>query len=131
MRRTIYALSAGLLVFCAVFAAAASLGGISSNDLGADSSAVATCDSDGVTTAYTTAYDSTDGRYEVTGVTVSGIDNACDGKAIAVTLTNSAGASAGTGSTTVPVDTGATSATVTLSSAASAEDAANVHVLIS
>lgn len=110
---------------------AASLGGITSDNLGADSAAVATCDSNGVSTSYTTAYDATDGRYEVTAVTVGGVDNACDGKAIAVTLTTAAGASVGSGSTTVPVDAGATSVTVTLSSAASAEDAANAHVLIS
>jgi anti-sigma-K factor RskA len=131
MRRTIYALSAAVVVSGAVFAMAASLGGITSDNLGADSAAVATCDNTGVSTSYTTAYDATDGRYEVTAVTVSGIDNACDGKAIAVTLTNGAGASVGSGSTTVPTDVGATAVTVTLSSAASAEDAANAHVLIS
>jgi hypothetical protein len=131
MRRTIYALSAAVVVSGAVFAMAASLGGITSNSLGADSAAVATCDSDGVSTSYTTAYDATDGRYEVTAVTVSGIDNVCDGKPIAVTLTNGAGASVGSGSTTVPVDVGATAVTVTLSAAAAASGSANVHVLIS
>jgi hypothetical protein len=131
MRRTIYALSAAVVVSGTVFAMAASLGGITSNNLGADSAAVATCDSTGVSTSYTTAYDATDGRYEVTAVTVSGIDNACDGKAISVTLTNSAGTSVGSGSTTVPADVGATAVTVTLSAAAAADGSANVHVLIS
>ena len=130
MRRKIYAISVAVAVFGTAFAMAASLGGITSDNLGADSAAVATCDSNGVSTAYTTAYDATDGRYEVTAVTVSGIDNACDGKSIAVTLTTSAGASVGSGSATVPTDAGATSVTVTLTSAASAEDSANVHVLI-
>ena len=131
MRRSLYGLLAALLVSVTVFAMAASLGGITSDSLGADSAAVATCDSDGVATSYTTAYDAGDGRYEVTAVVVTGIDNACDGKSIAVTLTTTAGASVGSGSTTVPTDAGATSATVTLTAAAPAATAANVHVLIS
>jgi anti-sigma-K factor RskA len=129
--RKLFAVIAALLVSGAVVAMAASLGGITSDNLGADSAAVATCDSDGVSTSYTTAYDATDGRYEVSAVVVSGVANACDGKAIAVTLANGAGTSVGSGSTTVPVDGAATVVTVTLSAAASAEDAANVHVLIS
>jgi hypothetical protein len=131
MRRTIYALSAAVVVSGTVFAMAASLGGITSDNLGADSSAVATCDSDGVTTSYTTAYDATDGRYEVTEVTVGGVNNACDGKTIAVTLTNAAGTSVGSASLTIPTDAGATSVTVNVAPDPSAEDAANAHVLIS
>ena len=55
MKRTLIALGAGLTVFAGVFAMAASLGGITSSRVGADNTAVASCDTDGVTTAYATA----------------------------------------------------------------------------
>src|SRR5215218_4957152 len=109
---------------------AASLGGISGGSLGADSTVVASCDADGVTTSYTTSYDDTAGEYVVTSVTVGGVANACDGKSISVTLSRSDGTAAGSGSTAIPVDGASTSVTVTLSPAASAENASNVHVLI-
>ena len=131
MRRNLFALAAAVVVFCSVLAMAASLGGITSDGLGADGTAVASCDADGVTTSYTTSYNATAGEYVVTAVTVGGVANACDGKSIQVTLANSSGTSVGSGSTTIPNDGAATSVTVTLSSAASAQNAANVDVLIS
>ena len=69
-----------LSVFSAVYGMAAGLGGITSSSLGADDVAVASCDSDGVSSGYTTAWDATDERYEVTAVTVSGVSNTCDGQ---------------------------------------------------
>ena len=50
---------ASLAVFAYVHCAAASLGGISGASIGADSTVVASCDTDGVTTSYTTSYDGT------------------------------------------------------------------------
>jgi hypothetical protein len=130
MRRKLFAIIASLGVFGAALAMAASLGGISGGSLGADSTVVASCDADGVTTSYTTSYDDTAGEYVVTSVTVGGVANACDGKSISVTLSRSNGTAAGSGTTAIPVDGASTSVTVTLSSAASAENASNVHVLI-
>ena len=131
-RRTIAGVVAGVTVFGAVFASAASLGGITSGQVGADDAAVTSCDTDGVTTSYATSWDAGDDRYEVTSVTVSGIANACDGRTLSVSLLDavSNGNQIGSGSVTVPSDALATQATVTLSPAASAELTAAVHASI-
>jgi hypothetical protein len=128
-RRHIAALLGALTVFGAVFAMAASLGGITSGNVGADNAAVTSCDSDGVATSYATSWDTGDDRYEVTSVTVSNITSpACNGKTVSVSLLDTAGNQIGTGTATIAAL--ATSATVTLSTAASAKDTVNVHVAI-
>lgn len=128
-KRTGIAVLAALLVFGGVLAMAASLGGITSSAVGADNAVVAACDSDGVSTSYTTAWDATDERYEVSSVTVSGVSDTCDGQTLSVSLTNSAGAQIGSGSVAIPTSA-ATSFGVSLSTAASAEDSTGIHVLI-
>jgi hypothetical protein len=129
-RRTIAGVLAGLTVFGVVFAMAASLGGITSGRVGADDAAVASCDTDGVTTSYASSWDATDRRYEVTSVTVSGIANLCDGQTLSVSLTDSTNAQLGSGSVAIPSDVLATQVTVSLSTAASAELTTGVHVAI-
>ena len=129
-KRVFIAILAGLLVFAGVFAMAASLGGITSNDVGADNTVVASCDTNGVTTSYATGWDATDKRYEITSVTVGGVNDACDGDNLSVSLTNAAGDQIGTG--TVAMGTGApTSFAVAMSTAPSAQLTVGVHVLIS
>ncbi|MGH3065323.1 MAG: hypothetical protein ACRDOF_03390 [Gaiellaceae bacterium] len=129
-KRVFIAILAGLLVFAGVFAMAASLGGITSNDVGADNTAVASCDTDGVTSSYATGWDATDKRYEVTTVTIGGVNDACDGDNLSVSLTDSTGAQIGSGTLAIPTSA-ATSHTVTLATAASAQATVGVHVLIS
>ncbi len=129
-RRTIAGVLGAVMVFGAVFASAASLGGITSGNVGADNAAVASCDTDGVTTNYASSWDATDKRYEVTSVTVGGINNNCDARTLSVSLTDSTGAQIGSGSVTVPTNALATDATVTLSTAASAQATQGVHVAI-
>jgi hypothetical protein len=124
-RRKIAGAIAGLTVFGAVFASAASLGGITSGQVGADDAAVTSCDTDGVTTAYTTSWDATDDRYEVTTVTVSGIAVACATKTLSVSLTDGTN-QIGSGTGTVV----GTSLAVTMSPSASAEATTGVHVAI-
>jgi hypothetical protein len=124
-RRTIAGIVAGLTVFGAVFASAASLGGITSGQVGADDAAVLSCDTDGVTTAYTTSWDGTDDRYEISTVTVSGIAAGCLTKTLSVSLTDGTD-QIGSGSGTVV----GTSLAVTMSPAASAEATTGVHVAI-
>src|SRR5918999_1366163 len=114
-RRTIAGALAGLTVFGAVFAMAANLGGITGGQVGADSTTVTSCDTDGVTTSYASSWDTTDERYEVTSVTVSGIANTCDTRTLSVSLTDSTGAQIGSGSAAIPNDAGATSVAVSLS----------------
>ena len=129
-RRTIAAVVAGFTVFGAVFASAASLGGITSGNVSADNTSVTSCDTDGVTTAYTTSWDGTDDRYEVTSVTVSGIANTCDGRTLSLSLTDASNNQIGTGSIAIPSDVLATSVSVSLSTAASAKDTVGVHASI-
>ncbi len=129
-KRTLLAILAGLLVFAGVFAMAASLGGITSGNVGADNTAVASCDTDGVTSSYATAWDATDKRYEVTSTTVGGVNDACDGQTLSVSLTDSSGTQIGSGSLVIPTS-GATSFAVTMSPAPSAKLTEGVHVLIS
>lgn len=129
MRRTILKALAALTVFGAVSAMAASLGGISSANLGADDAAVASCDTDGVTTTYASGWDTTDERYEVSSVTVGGVADACDGATVKVTLVAKTGASLGEGMLSIPASV-ATSHPVTLSTAAESESVAGVHITI-
>lgn len=127
LRRVVVPGAIALLVGTAVVAAsAATLGGLTGDDLGADDAAVASCDTDGLTVDYTTSYDATDQRYEVTAVVLSGIATACAAQTASVTLADSTGAAVGSGSATI----GGTSATVTLSTAASAEAVEHASVLI-
>jgi hypothetical protein len=128
-KRTGIAVLAALLVFGGVLAMAASLGGITSTKVGSDNTALASCDADGVSTSYSTAWDGTDDRYEISTVTVSGVDDACDTQTLSVSLTDSSGNQIGSGSLTIPSSV-ATSFGVSLSSAASAKDSTGVHVLI-
>lgn len=128
-KRTGIAVLAALLVFGGVLAMAASLGGITSTKVGADNTALASCDTDGVSTNYSTAWDGTDDRYEISTVTVSGVADACDTQTLSVSLTDTTGDQIASGSLTIPSSV-ATSFGVSLSSAASAKDATGVHVLI-
>jgi hypothetical protein len=129
MRRSILKLLAVVSVFGGVFAMAASLGGISSASLGADDAAVASCDTDGVTTSYTSGWSASDERYDVSAVTVGGVDDGCDGRTVKVTLIDSSGASLAEGTLSMPTSA-ATSHTVTLSSTPSAKSVTGVHVTI-
>lgn len=98
-------------------AAAASLGGLTSGDLGADNIGVTSCDTDGVSVGYTTAFDSSSGRSVVSGVIVSGLATACSGATLQVTLADAVGGSLSTGSALI----GGTSEAVTLVTAPDAE----------
>lgn len=119
----------GIGAFGLAAASAASLGGLTTGSLGADNAAVQSCDSNGVTLAYgTPAYDAASGVYKVSAATVGGIDAACIGKTVYVTLADSTGASLGGGSGTLA---SGTSITVTLSTSASAKDVVNAAVAIS
>ena len=128
-KRTILALIVSLAVFGSLYALAATLGGITSDSVGADSAVVASCDTNGVTTAYVTGWDATDERYEITSVTVGGVADTCDGRTLSVNLTDPTGAQIGSGTLSIPSSV-ATSFAVTMSTAASAELTEGVNILI-
>src|SRR6478735_10873947 len=89
MKPRVMALAAGLATFSVIGAFAATLGGVTSDELGADASVVASCDIDGVGVDYTVVYDTTDDRYEVASVDITGIDTDCATQTISVTLADS------------------------------------------
>jgi hypothetical protein len=93
----------------AVFAAAAGLT-LASARLGAGGTAVSTCDSDGFTFQNTL-----DLSGAVTSVTVSGINAACAGGSLNLTLANFSGASIGSGSASLPASGFTGSVTVSIS----------------
>lgn len=130
-KRLIAGVIAGLFVFGAVFGMAASLN-LTPDGLGADDEVIAACDSNGVTTSYTTAFQN--GQYEVTGVTVNGIDDDCGALTVKVQLSGASGAISGaSGSGTVSTSAGVVDArqvSITLGTAASAEAATGIQVVI-
>ncbi|MEA1902510.1 MAG: hypothetical protein U9N56_03180 [Actinomycetota bacterium] len=118
MRKKLTAVILAVLVFSLIAASAASLGGINTADLGADSTIVASCDTaDGVDVDYTFSYDTTldPGYFAVSAVVVSSVDATCDGYNIYVEI-GSAAANLDSGSTTV-LTGGTTSVPMTLGTA--------------
>ena len=89
-KQLVLALAAGTTAFAAVVGSAATLGGITSDNLGADTKVVASCDTDGIGVEYSTKYVELTGVYEVSKVTLTGVDDACDGQGVAVTLAETA-----------------------------------------
>lgn len=131
IKRFFLSLAAGLVVFGGVYAMASSMGVSSTGQVGAGSSSVAACDSDGVATSYATGWDSAaDKRFEIESVTVSGISDGCDGLPIAVTLTDGSDVQLGSGSGTVPSAASTYVYTVNLTSPGSASTTAKIHVVI-
>ena len=127
MRKRLIAIIFGLLVFSAISASAASLGGISTSDLGAEAAVISSCDTDGVTVDYTTTYvPGAPGNFEVASVVVTAIDPACDGFNIDVAVGDGS-SELGNGSDVVA--TGA--ATVAISAGADAGAITEVGVVIS
>lgn len=108
-------------------ASASALGGISGG-VGAGDAPITGCDADGFSVAYATQ------GGNVESVTVSGIaDPGCEGGALSVTVTNSAGdsiASGGPGAIGVDGDTANNSATVAVSPNPPAEQVSGHHVSV-
>lgn len=126
-RRTLMSAAVALVAATGITAAsAATLGGITTDDLGAEDSIVVGCDDDGVEVSYATTYTAAEKRYEVTGVTVSDIASACVGQTLEVTVADDDGVSLGSGSLTVA----GTSESVTFGSPVDARDVEHVAVLI-
>ena len=89
-----------LVLGVAAPAAAAGLGGLSPAGLGADTSVVRSCDSDGVGVGYQTG-SSANGRPTVTGVVLSALHPSCTGSTLHLTISGAGGAQLG--AVTAPV----------------------------
>ena len=86
---------------------------VDGRSLGAGTTTVASCDADGMTTSFVTAFDPALGSYAITAVTITGIENTCDQKKLQLVLTNSDGALVGSALVpTLNLPLGATSAVV-------------------
>ena len=127
-KQLLLALGAGGAATAAVVASAATLGTVDSTDLGAGTSVVASCDTDGIDVSYTTSFSA--GEYKVTAVTLDGVAAACDGQDVKVTLYDAANSAQGSGSSSAVTFT-ANSAVVGIGTPATAEDTTGVAVVIS
>lgn len=114
-KRALIAAISGLSIGGGVLASAASLG-VTGQTLGAGTSVIASCDTDGVTLAYTNAYvagtGTGGGTYRTSAVVVSGIAATCASKVMSVTLKdNTTGAVIGSGTATIPSPAASTTVT--------------------
>jgi hypothetical protein len=127
MKRLLLALLFGTCAYAIAFASAATIGTVTDAGVGSGNQTIASCDTDGVNTAYTNTYSATPSPgYYVTSVNVTGIATACNGHAISVTVAKSDGSTPSTGTGTVASN----AATITVSGLTSA-NAGAVYVVIS
>ena len=132
MRRKLTAVVLAVLVFSLIAASAASLGGITSSNIGADTTVVASCDNDGINATWgTVTYDTGTGRYVVTGLVLDGIHDDCVGRTAGITVTNDAGDTvyATTSATVIAVNPNDNEATLSFA-AVDAELIERLHVTI-
>ena len=90
-KKKFLAVGAAVVAFGAMAASAATLGGLNSASLGADATVVASCDTDGVSLAYTNAFDPASSTYKTTAVELADVAAACEGKQFQLTLSGAAG----------------------------------------
>ena len=131
MKRLVIAVIVALVVFGGTFAFAAGLGGITTGSVGDSAQVVASCDTDGVAANFTApAWDGTGKRYAVSQLDVTGINAACIGDAIKVTVTDTSGAQIEEQTGTVVTDgAGGAQATVTFATA-TAEAVEGMEIVI-
>lgn len=135
-KRIFLALTLGLVVFGAVFAFAASLGGVTTADLGADDQTVASCDGNGVGVNWSTGAASpvyttdTVAGYKVNDVVVTGIDASCATGELKVTLTGASNAALGSVTAGGAIGATGTETVNFLSQKIPAESVTGVHVMI-
>ena len=110
-------------------ASAATLGGLSSTGLGSDNSVVAACDTDGISIAYTTAYNATAQEYQVSAVNFTGVNAACNAKAASVSVRNGTTNLGTTNAASITVTASAFS--ITLASPVAAASVNGVSLIIS
>jgi hypothetical protein len=89
-RRSVASLAA-VAVTIGVGASAASLGGLESNQLGADTGVVASCDDNGIDVLYRTAYHRGSGQFRVNRVILRNVSVQCEGLPYQLTLIDAAG----------------------------------------
>ena len=91
IKQGLIAVGGGLSVTAISLAMAATLGTITDENMGASTTVVTSCDNDGVTVDFNTAFDPVSAKQEVVTVDVSSIAAACDTHKINLGLSNAAG----------------------------------------
>ena len=118
---------ATLLPLTVIRTAAAASVSVTNSSLGAGKGSVTACDTDGTPVSYVgVTYSNTNARYEVTSVTVTNINAACNGGTIFVTLADSSGNSVGSGSASVS----STSATVSITATGASSSVSRIGVAV-
>lgn len=127
MKRLLLALVFGSCAYAIAFASAATIGTVTDAGVGSGNTVIASCDTDGVNTAYGYSYSASTPGYNVTTVNVTNINAACNGKSISVTVAKSDGSTpaSGTGS----VASGAAN-NIAVSPAIPAANAGQIYVVI-
>ena len=129
-KRKTLAIVSAVAAFAAVSASAASLGALSSTSLGAGTTIVAPCDTDGMIASYTTAYNAGTSQYIVTAVKLTGVNAACGTLAADLTLSDSLNASIGS-ATVASLTVAAGVATIPVGGAVSAKAVTGLSLVIS
>lgn len=124
MKRLLIALVAGSFAYAVAFASAATIGTVTDAGVGAGNQTVASCD-DAINTAYTTEYTAGTG-YTVKSVKITNAADACNGKAVSVTVSKADGSAPASGSGSIASN----GATINVSPANAATDALKVFVVI-
>jgi hypothetical protein len=133
MRRLLIALAAAPVLAGATYGAAATLGGLQADQLGADDAQVESCDTNSVNASFETEL--LDNRWKVPTVTVSGIADLCIGQTLELFLTQGGTAIAGTTASAVIADDVASvddnPTNLTITTPPLAEDVDDIHIVIS
>jgi hypothetical protein len=133
-KRKTLAIVSAVAAFAAVSASAASLGALSSTSLGAGTTIVAPCDSDGMVASYTTAYNAGTTQYIVTAVKLTGVNPLCANLAADLTLSDTTIPLSPVvlSTTTLPTLTlVGTTATISIAGTVSAKAVTNLSLVIS
>ena len=127
MKRLLLALLFGTCAYAIAFASAATIGTVTDAGIGSGNTVVASCDTDGVNTAYVYSYSASTPGYNVTNVNVTNVNAACNGKNISVTVAKGDGSTPASGTGTVA--SGAANS-IAVSPAITAANAGAVYVVI-
>ncbi len=125
MKRFIFALAIAAGLAAGAYGAAAALN-VTANNLQSGSDENLICDADGVQVYWQDGWQSSIDDFGITGVSVGGVSDSCDGLLLEVVLTDSAGNWMASGATTI----GAADPTVVDTGDVAAKDVYDVHVII-
>ncbi|GIG24020.1 hypothetical protein [Cellulomonas denverensis] len=131
-RRKVVALTIAALGITGLGLASAAQLNLTSGALGAGTTVVASCDTDGVAVKFADTFSTTAKGYAVTGITLSGVSTACAGQGVTVDLLDNDPAAAATsiGTVTATVPAGGGTVTIPVTASVKASDVKGVAVVI-